>query len=41
MDAVGLLEGCRDGREGVAGQCFHGEYLYLDLLVETEGGDKV
>ena len=29
LDAVGLLKGCRDGGEGLAGQCLHGEYLHL------------
>ena len=30
MDAAGIPEGCRDGRERLAGQCLHREYLYMN-----------
>lgn len=30
MDAIGFLEGCRDGGEGTAGQPVDGERVYLE-----------
>jgi len=32
VDAAGFPKGCRDGREGTAGECLDGEYLYLIYL---------